>query len=138
MSKVKITVKTDEFEVELPCLMEVRDQLSEDWLNQIICCFDHTNCYPWRTECGEGYRYARPIPKPKMIPWEFEEIKNHFLKNGIVKPSDGNVDVLTRIQGLDLETESVWVDDSDSWINVRVFNRTYVDSDGNPFEKEVK
>lgn len=87
---VKVTVETEDFTVELPCVMAVKDRKSDMWTKQEINTFDPISSYPWRGDNGGGYQMAKPIPKPKMIPWDHEDFVKAFENLTILKSNEGH------------------------------------------------
>lgn len=123
---VKVTVKTDDFEVELPTTMLVRDRYSDEEIRMEISGYDPCVTYSWRMS-NDGYKLARPIPKPKMIPWTIEDFKVGMVVRSIQNPKNTFlvIGVHTSVQ---VGQENYTLDDMLEY---------YTQEDSTPFEKEA-
>ena len=63
-----------------PFMGEVSDH-GKHWKVLLITGFYQGAAYPTKTIDEEGYvdgfRHSRPIPKPRFVPWDFEDIKKN-------------------------------------------------------------
>ena len=134
MSKVKVIVKTDEFEVELPCDMQVSDNPTKGWGESYIRLYDNHRTQPWVSNLGTTWKYARPVPKPKMVPWGIDDFRKAWEDNMIFKSNNANR--YGRI-GIFDEDSAQQMHIGGQWFCVREGIEDLRKQDGSKLEKEV-
>ena len=83
--KVKQILKTDNWEVELPCDMLVCGSLDSKWVTARIVKYEADH---FMEEDNSAWHNAKPIPKKKTIPWDIDEFKQAFYDNVVFKDEE--------------------------------------------------
>ena len=136
MSEVKVTVKTDEFEIDLPCKMEVshNNLHFKDCRVANVTGYDSGCSRPWIDENNVCWKYARPAPKPKMAAWDIEDFRKAWEDNMIFK-NDGIEFKITAFRFVENETTTMFI--RDLWYNIPEFIEIFRKQDGSKLEKEA-
>ena len=129
MSKVKVKVYTDKFDVELPCVMMYGS------LEVNITGYD-TDESLFVSDTGDKFYLdeLELIPEKKMIPWTIEDFKEFLFDGGIVK--DADKELYHCVTGVNLESDKIKI--GNEWARIYRILDECRKKDGSKFEKESK